>query len=143
MANTLKTYALKDVHAVINGYLISGAGVDGFVTLEPMEARGQLDSGISGDAVYSKIAGEHWKLTITLLQQCDALRLLHQIYLTQRTADTAIVPLNFLLTDSINGDYCSCSHPVFLEEPAMNKNKTAEGSSKFVIGLPNAVVRWS
>lgn len=136
MSAPLRTYDLGKVNLVIGSFSITGFGDGDAVTIEPIEAVGEVTHGADGHATFSRSNVRTHTVTISLMATSKAYKNLMSLYEVQRL-EAPIEELAFLMEDEITGDLVRSRYFVFTDVPGITKAKTVSGVEiKGVINNP-------
>jgi len=136
MPHPLKTYDLKQVQFVIGGRDISGYAEDGGLEVAPSVDIGTPTVGSVGHAVFSRSNNHSGMVTVTLGEWTQGYADLAELMQAQELIDGALVPLNILIRDQLNGDKYSDRWAAFTKRPNGDKGAVA-GERVFEIFCPN------
>lgn len=133
------TYDLTAVMLMMGGIHVTGFGDGDVIKFTHPEDLTEPTVGADGDVVFSKMANDHMEGEIILLPTSKAYAQLYALLVLQHPPGigTAILPLPFLCTDTINGEVISASTLVFLNRPEITLGKTV-GERVFRFYLPKA-----
>ena len=126
MGAPLRTYDLGKVNLVIGSFAITGFGDGDAVTIEPVEAAGEVTHGADGEATFSRSNVKTHTVTISLMATSRAYKDLMDLYEVQRL-EAPIAELPFLMQDEITGDLVRSRYFVFTDVPSITKSKTVSG----------------
>lgn len=139
----LGSYSFSAISLVIGNIFVSNYDPEGTIQFEYPGDQVESDVSADGFVVYSWMADDRVKCTITLSQKSGSLPQVQALATSIRTVCMAggqIVPAGFLMNDPSTGDQIFSEYVVVLNEGTPTKGKKA-GTRTIVMELPYARYR--
>jgi hypothetical protein len=137
MSVPAKTYDLDKVLIIVNGQRLTGFGADAVATVEPQSNIAERAVSADGQVVVSRNNDKSVLVTLTFMETSDSVRRLWALAKAQ-ALQAPILPMDFLLRDTITGDEISDQYCVFMTYPALSKARNV-GEREFQLLLPNGL----
>ena len=126
-------YNLRDVILMVDAYRVTGFAEDS-IEVEPASDEVEDTAGADGEVAISVINDDRMTMTINVMEQSEAARILGTIYARQRlTSEGFVVSMN----DPQNGDKLSSEDCFMKSIPGLSKARTINTHTYQII-MPHA-----